>query len=312
MVRYASDLEVNIISVERTNNYLALPSEATWEKEDIKAASSDSLSDVSSFDNQVAVHWPSQGVVSFENYSTRYREGLELTLHDICFTTKASEKVGIVGRTGAGKSSVALALFRIIEPVAGRIMVDGVDITQLGLKKLRSRLSIIPQDPVLFSGTIRFNLDPSAVRSDCDIWNALEVAHLKTFIERREDGLNFAVEEGGSNLSGGQRQLVCLARALLRKSKILVLDEATSAVDMETDALIQETIQTEFKDCTILTIAHRLNTIMEYDRILVLDEGRIAEFDTPKNLLDIEDGLFYRMVNDAGLVGTDTDVDTRQ
>ncbi|GBO99351.1 Multidrug resistance-associated protein 1 [Eumeta japonica] len=167
---------------------------------------------------------------------------------------------------------------------------------------LRSRLTIIPQDPVLFSGSLRINLDPFEVKSDEEIWKALELAHLKTFVKSLASSLNHEIAEGGGNLSVGQRQLVCLARALLRKTKVLVLDEATAAVDLETDDLIQKTIRSEFKDCTVLTIAHRLNTIMDCDKVIVLDKGEISEFDSPANLLNNTQSAFYSMAKDANLV----------
>jgi len=287
LVRMTSELETNIIAVERVKEYIDTPNEASWQINETKPDSS----------------WPQSGEVEFTDYSLRYREGLDLVLKDICYKVKPNEKVGIVGRTGAGKSSLTLALFRIIEASGGNIIIDGIDISKLGLKDLRSKLTIIPQDPVLFSGTLRFNLDPFNAYSDADIWRILEVSNLKTFVGGLAEQLEYEVIESGDNLSVGQRQLICLGRALLRKTKILILDEATAAVDMETDALIQETIRREFQDSTILTIAHRLNTIIDYDRILVLSAGEVAEFDTPQNLLDDKSSMFHIMAKDAGLTG---------
>jgi ATP-binding cassette subfamily C (CFTR/MRP) protein 1 len=223
-------------------------------------------------------------------------------LKEISFKVNPGERVGVVGRTGAGKSSLTLALFRIIEAVEGSIYIDDIEISKLGLYDLRSRLTIIPQDPVLFTGTLRLNLDPFEKHSDQEIWQSLELAHLKAFVSSLEAGLSHQVSEGGDNLSVGQKQLICLARALLRKSKIIVLDEATAAVDIETDELIQTTIRKEFKDCTIVTIAHRLNTILDYDRVLVMDRGQVAEYDSPEAFLKNTNSIFYSMAKDAGLV----------
>jgi ATP-binding cassette subfamily C (CFTR/MRP) protein 1 len=223
-------------------------------------------------------------------------------LKEISFNVNPGERVGVVGRTGAGKSSLTLALFRIIEAVKGSIYIDGIEISKLGLYDLRSRLTIIPQDPVLFTGTLRLNLDPFEKHSDQEIWQSLELAHLKAFVSSLEAGLSHNVSEGGDNLSVGQKQLICLARALLRKSKVIVLDEATAAVDIETDELIQTTIRKEFNDCTIITIAHRLNTILDYDRVLVMDRGEVAEYDSPQAFLKNTNSIFYSMAKDAGLV----------
>jgi ATP-binding cassette subfamily C (CFTR/MRP) protein 1 len=209
------------------------------------------------------------------------------------------EKIGIVGRTGAGKSSLTLALFRMIEAAEGKIVIDSTVIAEIGLHDLRSNITIIPQDPVCFSASLRFNLDPFNKYSDTEIWTALEMAHLKAFVASLPEGLSHQITEGGENVSVGQRQLLCLARALLRRSKILVLDEATAAVDLATDALIQDTIRKEFKDSTIFTIAHRLNTIMDYDRVMVLDKGEIKEMDSPQKLLENKNSYFSAMVLDS-------------
>ncbi|XP_033248597.1 multidrug resistance-associated protein 1 isoform X3 [Drosophila miranda] len=287
LVRMSSDIETNIVSVERIKEYGETKQEAAWELEQ---------------DKDKPKHWPEEGRVEFQNFQVRYREGLDLVLRGVSFNITGGEKVGIVGRTGAGKSSLTLALFRIIESAGGRIMIDGVDIAGMGLHMLRSRLTIIPQDPVLFSGSLRINLDPFEIKTDDEIWKALELSHLKSFVKSLTAGLNHEIAEGGENLSVGQRQLVCLARALLRKTKLLVLDEATAAVDLETDDLIQKTIRTEFKECTVLTIAHRLNTILDSDKVIVLDKGQITEFASPTELLDNPKSAFYSMAKDANLV----------
>uniref|UniRef100_T1K4Y0 ABC-type glutathione-S-conjugate transporter n=1 Tax=Tetranychus urticae TaxID=32264 RepID=T1K4Y0_TETUR len=286
LVRSSSSLETNIVAVERILEYCKIKSEADWYEAKVKPD-----------DN-----WPEKGSIKFNNYETRYREGTELVLKGITADIKSKEKIGIVGRTGAGKSTVTLSLFRLIEPAGGNIFIDQYNISDLPLHPLRSRLAIIPQDPVLFGGTLRFNVDPFNRYSDDEIWDALSHAHLKDFVSNTGEGLNYSIAEEGKNLSVGQRQLLCLARALLKKPKILFLDEATAAIDYETDSLIQKTIRSEFKDCTILTIAHRLNTIMDSDRVLVLDKGKVAEFDTPEALLDKKDSIFYSLAKEANLV----------
>jgi len=248
--------------------------------------------------------WPQEGSIDFKNYQMRYRPGLELVLKGISFSVKPSEKIGIVGRTGAGKSSLTSSLFRLVEPAGGAIIIDGQDVSQIGLHDLREKLSIIPQDPVLFSGPLRINLDPFNIHEDEPLWRSLEHANLHKFVRNQPLGLQHNIEEGGANLSVGQRQLMCLARALLRKSRVLVLDEATAAVDLDTDDLIQETIRREFKHCTVLTIAHRLKTILDYDRVLVLDKGMIAEFESPSSLLADKNSIFHGMAKDAGLISS--------
>uniref|UniRef100_A0A8C0HFM2 Multidrug resistance-associated protein 1 n=1 Tax=Chelonoidis abingdonii TaxID=106734 RepID=A0A8C0HFM2_CHEAB len=285
LVRMTSELETNIVAVERVQEYSEMEKEAPWCIEQTAPPNS----------------WPHEGQVEFRGYGLRYREDLDLVLKNINVTIKGGEKVGIVGRTGAGKSSLTLGLFRINESAEGEIIIDGVNVAKIGLHDLRFKITIIPQDPVLFSGSLRMNLDPFDKYSDEEIWTSLELAHLKNFVSSLPDKLNHECSEGGENLSVGQRQLVCLARALLRKSKILVLDEATAAVDLETDDLIQSTIRTQFEDCTVLTIAHRLNTIMDYERVIVLDKGEIVECDSPANLLQ-KKGIFYSMAKDSGLV----------
>nr|XP_020137224.1 multidrug resistance-associated protein 1 isoform X3 [Microcebus murinus] len=284
LVRMWSETEANIVAVERLKEYSETEKEAPWQIQETSPPST----------------WPQAGRVEFRNYGLRYREDLDLVLKNINITINGGEKVGIVGRTGAGKSSLTLGLFRINESAEGEIVIDGVNIAKIGLHNLRAKITIIPQDPVLFSGSLRMNLDPFSQYSDEEVWTSLELAHLKGFVSSLPDKLDHECAEGGENLSIGQRQLVCLARALLRKTKILVLDEATAAVDLETDDLIQSTIRTQFEDCTVLTIAHRLNTIMDYTRVIVLDKGEIRECGAPSDLLQ-QRGLFYDMAKDAGL-----------
>uniref|UniRef100_A0AAZ3S2E9 ABC-type glutathione-S-conjugate transporter n=1 Tax=Oncorhynchus tshawytscha TaxID=74940 RepID=A0AAZ3S2E9_ONCTS len=285
IVRSWTDVENNIVSVERVKEYADTPKEAPWTIEG----------------SMLPLAWPTHGTIELEEYGLQYRKGLDWALKGISLSIQEKEKVGIVGRTGAGKSSLALGIFRILEAAKGEIYIDGINIAQIGLHELRSRITIIPQDPVLFSGSLRMNLDPFDGYSDEEVWRALELSHLKSFVSCLPDKLNHECSEGGENLSLGQRQLVCLARALLRKTKILVLDEATAAVDLETDNLIQSTIRTQFDDCTVLTIAHRLNTIMDYTRVIVMDRGLITEMDSPSNLIS-ERGQFYLMCREAGLV----------
>ncbi|XP_070491925.1 probable multidrug resistance-associated protein lethal(2)03659 [Chironomus tepperi] len=244
-------------------------------------------------------NWPAEGKIEFKNVVYRYAKEIEPALKGITFTVNPGDKVGIVGRTGAGKSSLIGSLFRIAE-IEGEIIIDGIDTSALSLEQLRSKISIIPQDPVLFSGTMRKNLDPFDDYQDDALWKALEDVKLKEIEGLKVQGLQSLVAAGGSNFSVGQRQLICLARAILRQNKILVLDEATANVDPETDGLIQQTIREKFVDCTVLTIAHRLHTVMDSDKIIVMNFGKVAEYDTPENLLKISNGIFKSMINAAG------------
>jgi len=238
-----------------------------------------------------SANWPSNGKIEFRNVDMCYRDG-PLVLKQVCFTVEGKEKVGFCGRTGCGKSSTMVSLFRIEELTAGQILIDDIDIATIPLNTLRSNLCIIPQDPVMFSASIRFNVDPFNMCSDSDIWEVLESVDMKAHVTSLPEKLNEMVAENGDNFSAGQRQLICIARALLRKPKILVMDEATASIDMETDALIQRMVRDRFKDCTVLTIAHRLDTIFDSDKIAVLDAGKLVEYESAKNLLNIPKGSF--------------------
>uniref|UniRef100_A0A8B9BKX5 ATP binding cassette subfamily C member 2 n=1 Tax=Anser brachyrhynchus TaxID=132585 RepID=A0A8B9BKX5_9AVES len=288
LVRMSSELETNIVAVERVHEYTKVKTEAAWVTE-----------------KRPPHGWPSKGEIQFIDYEVRYRPELELVLQGITCNIESTEKVGVVGRTGAGKSSLTNCLFRVLEAAGGKIIIDGVDIATIGLHDLRQNLTVIPQDPVLFTGTLRMNLDPFDQYTDEEVWKALELAHLKAYVQDLPERLQHVVSEGGENLSVGQRQLVCLARALLRKAKILILDEATAAVDLETDHLIQTTIRSAFADCTVLTIAHRLHTIMDSNRVMVMQAGRIVEYDSPEELLQ-KQGIFSAMAKDAGITNTET------
>ncbi|KAF9143708.1 hypothetical protein BGX30_014957 [Mortierella sp. GBA39] len=317
LVRGMCESQFHLVAVERIDEYAKKNQEAP------------NVTDVA-----LPKNWPAEGRLSFKSYSTRYRQGMDLVLKKVSFDVLPGEKIGIVGRTGAGKSSLTLALFRIIEAAnshwakashngadmdedpakaaevtglekveveedGGSIWIDGIDISTVGLETLRQHLAIIPQDPTLFVGTVRENLDPFDQTPDSELWEALERAHLKEYISSMTGGLSYEVTQNGDNFSVGQRSLICLARALLRKTKILVLDEATAAVDVETDELIQRTIRTEFKDRTILTIAHRIKTVMDSDKILVLEKGRVEEYESPSELLKRKESLFYRLAEQA-------------
>ncbi|XP_041637494.1 ATP-binding cassette sub-family C member 4-like [Cheilinus undulatus] len=282
MMRQSAEVENMMTSVERVVEYTELESEAPWETE-----------------KRPPPNWPSSGLIAFEHVNFSYGGDGQTVLKDISATFQPTEKVGIVGRTGAGKSSLVSALFRLAEP-QGKIFIDGVLTSEIGLHDLRQKMSIIPQDPVLFTDTVRKNLDPFNEHMDEDLWRALEEVQLKSVVEELPRKLETVLAESGSNFSVGQRQLVCLARAILRKNRILVIDEATANVDPRTDELIQKTIREKFRECTVLTIAHRLNTIIDSDRILVLDSGAIQELDSPFTLLQNKEGALYNLVQQTG------------
>ncbi|XP_055398764.1 ATP-binding cassette sub-family C member 4-like [Bubalus kerabau] len=281
-IRLSVEVENMMISVERVIEYTELEQEAPWELE-----------------FRPPPDWPNNGMIALSNVNFKYSSDGPLVLKDLTTDIKPGEKVGIVGRTGAGKSSFIAALFRLSEP-EGRVWIDKILITEIGLHDLRKKMSIIPQDPIVFTGTMRKNLDPFNKHTDEELWNVLEEVQLKEIIEELPDKMDTELVESGSNLSVGQKQLVCLARNILRKNQILIIDEATAHVDPSTDELIQKKIREKFAHCTVLTIAHRLSTIIDSDRIMVLDSGRLEEYDEPYVLLQNRDGLFYKMVQQLG------------
>jgi len=325
--RFWTALELDLNSVERVIEYLDLPQEPPAVIES----------------HRVPAYWPSNTendtLLVAENLVIKYAPDLPAVLHDVSFTLKAGERVGLLGRTGSGKSTLAMSIFRFVDPVSGRIIIDGIDISTIGIHDLRSRLTFIPQDATLFSGTLRDNLDPFDEHTDSECLDVLSRVQIITsstqspassrtasrpasvHTSEREDNvdsssiattdvdtkisitLDSKVSAGGANFSQGQRQLIALARALLRRSSIIVLDEATSSIDFETDAKIQTAIREEFNASLLLTVAHRLRTVIDYDRLLVLDKGQVVEFDTPWNLIQKEDGVFRGMCLKSGTFG---------
>lgn len=274
-------MENRMVSVERIRQFIKIPSEAPWKIEDC----------VPSPD------WPTHGDVDIKNLQVRYRPNTPLILKGLTLRIQGGEKIGVVGRTGCGKSTLIQALFRVMEPSGGKIFIDGVDISKLGLHDLRSRYGIIPQEPVLFEGTVRSNIDPIGLYSDEDIWKSLERCQLKGVVAAKPDKLDASVVDSGDNWSVGQRQLLCLGRVMLKRSRILFMDEATASVDSQTDAVIQGIIREDFAACTIISIAHRIPTVMDCDRVLVIDSGRAAELDKPSRLLE-RHSLFAALVQE--------------
>ncbi|KAG9443772.1 hypothetical protein H6P81_015112 [Aristolochia fimbriata] len=274
-------VENRMVSVERIKQFTNIPSEAAWEIKDCLPSP----------------HWPTQGDIELHELQVRYRPSTPLVLKGITLRIQGGEKIGVVGRTGSGKSTLIQALFRIVEPSGGQIIVDGVDICKLGLHDLRSRYGIIPQEPVLFEGTVRSNIDPIGRYSDEEIWKSLERCQLKDVVASKPEKLDALVVDNGDNWSVGQRQLLCLGRVMLKKSRILFLDEATASVDSQTDAVIQKIIREDFSACTIISIAHRIPTVMDCNRVLVIDAGLAKEFDTPSKLLE-RPSLFGALVQE--------------
>ncbi|OMO59440.1 hypothetical protein COLO4_34219 [Corchorus olitorius] len=286
-VKLQCSLSSSIISVERLEQYMHIPSEVIE-------------------GNRPPHDWPSAGKVEIYNLKVRYRPETPLVLKGISCTFEAGSKIGIVGRTGSGKTTLISALFRLVEPAEGEIIIDNLNICTIGLHDLRSRLGIIPQDPTLFGGSVRYNLDPLEQHSDNEIWEVLEKCKLKEAIQEKEaGGLNSIVVQDGSNWSVGQRQLFCLGRALLKKSRILVLDEATASIDNATDSIIQKTIRREFKDCTVITVAHRIPTVMDCNMVLGISDGKLVEFNEPTKLMNRKGSLFGQLVQEYWSLSAD-------
>ncbi|GAB9473209.1 Multidrug resistance-associated protein 1 [Globisporangium polare] len=286
IVQSWSRVETMMVSPERLQEYIDGPQEAA--------------SRVPGMDPPSHPEWPSTGAIAFKQVNFRYKPSDPLVLKNLSFAVRGGEKIGIVGRTGAGKSSLTVALFRINELASGSILIDGVDVSKIGLKTLREQLSIIPQNPVLFEGTLRNCLDPFAEYSDEQLWESIRQVGLSDRISEAEHKLEYNVEENGENFSVGERQMLCMARALLRHSRIVIFDEATAAIDHETDKKLQQVIRTAFAPSTVLTIAHRLDTILDSDRILVLDHGEAVAYAKPQELVQRGKGHFFDLAQEGG------------
>ncbi|KAG2893626.1 Multidrug resistance-associated protein 1 [Phytophthora cactorum] len=284
LVQCWSWVEIQMVSPERILEYGSIPAEGSQRPLVIEPDTS----------------WPRSSTVQFQDVVFSYKPGAPPVLKGLSFNIRNNEKIGIVGRTGAGKSSLTMALFRINELVSGRILIDGTDIATMPIRTLRSNLSIIPQSPVLFKGTLRAYMDPFDEFTDADIWNALEKVDMKTQVSELEGQLSYELSENGENFSVGERQMLCMARALLTRSRIVVMDEATASIDHETEKKLQQMINRDFQDATVLTIAHRLGTVLDSDRILVLSDGRVVEFDSPRELVKNTNGVFYELAKEGG------------
>lgn len=274
-------IENKMVSVERIKQFSKIQAEAAW---NIK-------------DRLPPPNWPGQGHVDIKDLQVRYRPNTPLVLKGITLTINGGEKIGVVGRTGSGKSTLIQVFFRLVEPTGGKIIIDGIDISALGLHDLRSRFGIIPQEPVLFEGTVRSNIDPTSQYTDEEIWKSLERCQLKDAVASKPEKLDSLVVDNGDNWSVGQRQLLCLGRVMLKQSRLLFMDEATASVDSQTDAVIQRIIREDFSSRTIISIAHRIPTVMDCDKVLVVDAGRVKEFDSPSNLLQRQ-SLFGALVQE--------------
>jgi ATP-binding cassette subfamily C (CFTR/MRP) protein 1 len=240
------------------------------------------------------------GKVNFINYSVKYRPNTPLVLKNLNFEIKPMEKIGVVGRTGSGKSTLCLCVFRILEASSGKILIDDIDITKIGLKLLREIITVIPQDPTLIEGTLKENLDPVHKFTEEQIEEQMKAIGLEDMLNKK-NGLKYKVSEGGLNLSVGERQLICIARAIMRKSKIIIMDEATSSIDYKTESLIQKSLEKSLKDSTVITIAHRIKTIINYDRIIVLQSGELIEQGSPRQLINSKKGTFYELYMQSNL-----------
>lgn len=283
-LRMACDIENNMTSVERVMAYCSLPSEPGYSRQGIKT------------DN-----WPEQGMLRLQDVSLQYVQDGVRVLEDINLLIQPREKIGIVGRTGAGKSSLVAAILRMPEP-QGQILIDGVDLATINIQTARTSVAVISQDPFLFAGSLRRTLDPFKRFTDQQIWTALEQVQLSEMVYKIPGQLDYCIGEFGTGFSAGERQLLCLARALLDKRQIMIMDEATANVDYQTDQLIQHVIRHKFKNQTVLTIAHRINTIVDYDKVVVMERGRVMEYDNPAVLAGKRDSRFYELLKNQGIL----------